>query len=68
MKNKTVSLPITVPDSDYCCNWIYESSYTCQYFNNEGGPAMCDLSIGYPTYTNDGALKPKKCKELSTSV
>jgi len=58
---KTVMLPISVPDNDYC----WDSKVPCDHFNNEGGYSNCVLGFYDVERDKDGNYpKPKKCKEL----
>ena len=73
---KTVYLPITVPEGEYC--WYMDGTIpgaiklleVCPLFTNEGGKPHCVIEyiMGFEPlqYDKEGQVhKPKKCLELS---
>lgn len=57
---KRVSLPIYVPDSDFC--WDKEN-IPCMYLDSYG--TGCNLGLGHPLKDeNNRLVKPKTCREL----
>ena len=66
---KTVLLPIEVPDNDYC----WDGHNPCNYFSNEGGHPVCDLSLSWDLKYDKtgleckGVKKPEECLKLVES-
>lgn len=57
---KRVSLPIYVPDSDFCCE--KDDTY-CMYLNDQG--TYCSLGLGAPIEDEENRLiKPEACRKL----
>lgn len=61
---KIILLELIVPDSKYC--WEYVSNNICEYFDNEGGHAYCEIFQDSLKRTNDGILKLSKCLSLAS--
>jgi hypothetical protein len=59
--SKLVSLPISVIKGDYCYDW---GTNSCSNFDNEGGRGSCNLRLGYLEESDEGYLKPDRCKDL----
>jgi len=59
-KKVIVSLPIEVPNSQYC----WDGKVVCEHFDNEGGHGTCEMRLGPPVRTNEGYGKPPKCMAL----
>ena len=58
---KTVLLPITVSNGDYC----WDGKRVCSHFNNEGGHGRCTLHIDFLKRDKTGFYpKPDKCLKL----
>jgi len=60
--SKIVNYPIIVPEGDYC----WDGNRACQFFDNEGGHAHCELNFYGQTYDKQGygVIKSDKCKKL----
>jgi hypothetical protein len=59
--NKTVLLPISVPNSNHC----WDGMIVCEHFSNEGGHGTCDLNIDVLKRDKTGYYpKPKRCLDL----
>lgn len=65
---KTVLYPIRVPSGKFC--WEYSGdSGICQFFDNEGGVATCELKFNNDqTEHADGVLKAPECACLCEKV
>ncbi len=62
-KKKWVSFPINVPDSDFC--WKSDENIICEYFDNEGGHAHCEMDFTGQKRTKEHyVLKSVGCKIL----
>jgi len=61
---KMVSLQILVPEGVFCCKFRAEDSYTCQFFDNEGGHPVCSMDLGSPVLEGWGYVKPSACADL----
>ena len=59
---KIVSLPITVPDSNFC----WDGKASCEHFDNSGREATCTLGLGTPHWDQglNSYYKPLDCFEL----
>jgi len=68
IRNKIkVNYPIEVPDTLYC--WGGKDNLICQFFDNEGGHATCDLNFFFLKRTPEGwVLKPTMCKNLEEVI
>ncbi len=59
--NKTVLMPITVPEGNYC----WDGNRICYHFDNYAGEPSCLLKIDELKADETGYYpKPKKCKDL----
>jgi hypothetical protein len=61
---KMVNLQILVPEGKFCCFFRAEDSYTCQFFDNEGGHPTCAMDLGSPELEGWGYVKPYACADL----
>jgi len=61
---KMVNLQILVPEGNYCCFFRAEDSYSCQFFDNEGGHPTCAMDVGSPVLEGWGYVKPHACADL----
>lgn len=62
---KTVLLPISVPDGNYCFGPSKEGrAVCCRYFDAHGGGSSCELRNVGIVRDNYGILKPDVCKNL----
>lgn len=63
---KMVNLQIMVPDGEFCCKFRAEDSYSCQFFDNEGGHPTCAMDLGSPEIHEKswGYVKPHACLDL----
>lgn len=59
---KTVILPVTVPDSDYC--WR-KGQMVCPYLDTFKNPIKCNLGFCGVHFNENGViLKPESCLNL----
>lgn len=66
---KTVSLPIKVPNTDFCYGGQTETKHhvTCGNFDNDGGHPTCRMNLSYDLkYDKENQVpRPMKCRKLS---
>jgi len=65
MINKTVLLPIIVPNNNYC----WDGRIGCEHFDNEGGHGRCLLELGSLIRDDTGYYpKPIECVFLKETL
>lgn len=64
MADKTVLMPIKVPEGDCCWDNSIAWGGICTHFGNEGGHPTCALGFDLPLYSNNEVKKPKECLNL----